>query len=362
MNRNVRLALGLVVITSIWMITGVFADDSQEKTVLDTNAKADEQTFTVQVIASRARDYATPIYIRAKTEAEREVLVSAELDGLIVSTPIEEGQRVKEGEVLCVLRSDDQKAAVDQMQAQLDKARLDFEAANRLRDGGFQSKSQIAAAKASLAMALSDLERAQLRLQNLNIRAPFTGRVEARLKDAGDFIMRGQPCVKLIQLNPIVVSGQVNANQVLSLRKGDLAGVHFEHGVSQEGHIRYVAKSAGALTRTYRVELALDNSAFDIVAGLSTDVLVKGKPVKAHKVPSSILSLRDSGELGLRAVSEGRVEFHRVNLLGDDEEGVWVTGLPEALDIIVVGQEYVFEGQEVSIEYVRETSTAQESE
>jgi len=44
---------------------------------------------------------------------------------------------------------------------------------------------------------------------------------------------------------------------------------------------------------------------------------------------------------------EGRVQFIQVSLVGDDDEGVWVTGLPQKIQLITVGQEYVTAGEQV---------------
>jgi len=68
----------------------------------------------------------------------------------------------------------------------------------------------------------------------------------------------------------------------------------------------------------------------------------------AHRIPSGILSLDDNGVIGIRTVgADERVEFKRVTLIDDTPEGLWVTGLPEKITVITVGQDYVKEGQKV---------------
>jgi multidrug efflux system membrane fusion protein len=59
--------------------------------------------------------------------------------------------------------------------------------------------------------------------------------------------------------------------------------------------------------------------------------------------------LNNDGALGLRVIDgDGVVSFQPVKLLRDTVEGVWLTGLPEKLDVIVVGQEYVTAGVQVA--------------
>ena len=70
----------------------------------------------------------------------------------------------------------------------------------------------------------------------------------------------------------------------------------------------------------------------------------------AHRVPASILALDSEGELGIRIVEDDHhVRFVRIDLLSDDGEQVWVAGLPETANIIVLGQEFVADGVEVRV-------------
>jgi multidrug efflux system membrane fusion protein len=70
--------------------------------------------------------------------------------------------------------------------------------------------------------------------------------------------------------------------------------------------------------------------------------------VLAFRIAPSLLTLDASGELGIKTVNaQHEVEFHRVALARSEANGVWVTGLPDTANIIVVGQGYVSAGQPV---------------
>lgn len=72
----------------------------------------------------------------------------------------------------------------------------------------------------------------------------------------------------------------------------------------------------------------------------------------AHLVAQSSLTLNDEGLLGLRLVDdESKVDFVPVEVIRDSTDGVWVAGLPEAANIITVGQEYVRDGVQVEAHY-----------
>nr|MDJ0822080.1 efflux RND transporter periplasmic adaptor subunit [Paracoccaceae bacterium] len=69
----------------------------------------------------------------------------------------------------------------------------------------------------------------------------------------------------------------------------------------------------------------------------------------AHLLPQSALTLDDNGALGVRIVdSDSAAQFREITLLRDTPQGVWVTGLADEVDVIIVGQEYVTDGVPVA--------------
>ena len=72
---------------------------------------------------------------------------------------------------------------------------------------------------------------------------------------------------------------------------------------------------------------------------------------KAHRIPSSVMTLADDGRLGVRVVDdENIVSFEPIEIIGGGGDGMWVAGLPEDVSIIIVGQEFVQDGQKVRVE------------
>ena len=69
----------------------------------------------------------------------------------------------------------------------------------------------------------------------------------------------------------------------------------------------------------------------------------------AHLLPGSSLTLNDAGTLGVRVLAEENiVQFMPVTLIRDTMQGVWVSGLPPQSNVIVVGQEFVTDGVQVT--------------
>jgi multidrug efflux system membrane fusion protein len=152
-------------------------------------------------------------------------------------------------------------------------------------------------------------------------------------------------------LNPILIVGEVSESQVGALLPGGVASAQLQQGQLVEGRLRYVSQQADASTRAYRVEVAVENPNGALRSGISGRMALPTGEIPAQRINSSLLTLDDRGDLGVRIVDgDKRVRFVNVQLVGDADEGVWVSGLPAQATLITVGQEYVSAGDLVDVE------------
>ena len=109
-----------------------------------------------------------------------------------------------------------------------------------------------------------------------------------------------------------------------------------------EGSIRFIAPQADIATRTFKVEIEAPNADRRIRAGITAAINIPIDAVKAHLLPSALVSLDDTGVTGVYAVGSGNaVEFLPIKLLNLTRDGAWVSGLPDTVVLITVGQHYV---------------------
>ena len=133
------------------------------------------------------------------------------------------------------------------------------------------------------------------------------------------------------------------------IQVGALAGARLATGSEVQGRVTFLSRSGDETTRTFRLEVTVPNPDLSVRDGQTADILVAAEGRIAHLLPQSSLTLDDGGLLGVRAVTaENTAMFYPVTLLRDTVDGVWVTDLPERLDVIVTGQEYVIDGVAVA--------------
>jgi multidrug efflux system membrane fusion protein len=290
------------------------------------------------------------VVVRATTASKRVVDVRAMVGGRVSQPPVEVGSNVKAGDLLCQLDPADRQAWVAEGEAAVTQARLEQAGNLKLQAQGYQSETQAMAARAKLAGAVASLEQRRIELERTAIRAPFDGVVEVRHAELGAFLQPGSPCVTLLAPDPILVVGQVSEKDVGGVKLGQRATARLIDGRDVTGTVSFVAHSAQAQTRTYRVEVVVPNADQSIRSGITADLRIPRGSVQAHRISPALLALDDAGGVGVRIVdSQGIVQMVPVNVIKDDALGVWVTGLPATATVITVGQELVVAGDRVDL-------------
>ncbi len=231
------------------------------------------------------------------------------------------------------------KAAVILATSQLEGAEAGVQAA---KTGEESARTSIQTAEAAIAGAEMSIDR-------LGIHAPFAGLLETDTAELGALLQPGAACATIIQLDPVKIVGFVPEAQVNRVLLGANAGARLVDERTVVGKVTFVSRSADPLTRTFRVEITLPNPDLSIRDGQTADLAIEAEGAKAHLLPQSSLTLDNDGRLGVRHVADdGTARFLAVKLLRDSIDGVWVSGLPETVDIITVGQEYVTDGVPVA--------------
>jgi multidrug efflux system membrane fusion protein len=150
----------------------------------------------------------------------------------------------------------------------------------------------------------------------------------------------------------MLLVGGVAEREVHKLRLGSTATGVMIDGREITGEVTFVGQQSDAVTRTYRVEIQVPNPDFDVRSGVTTDIRVPTDVVLVHRVPPSLLTLDDAGNIGVRTLdAENRVEFHQIEIIEDAGRAIWITGLPEVTTLITAGQELVVPGERVEVNF-----------
>jgi membrane fusion protein, multidrug efflux system len=300
--------------------------------------------------------------LRGRTEARASVAAVAETAGVVDTVHVSKGQTVKAGDALCTLDQGTRAAAVTQAEAgvaqaeaSLNQAQLDVETNADLRERGLSAANTARPLEVALSSAQANLTSAQAALDNANaeldrteITAEVDGVVQDPLATRGSMLAVGSPCATIVQLDPMKFVGNVPEARIDLARTGLEATVRTVTGSEAEGKVTFIASTADEATRSFPVEIEFENADGAIRDGVTAQATVSMGSAPAHLLPQSVLTLNDEGVLGVRTVEAEKVKFYPVQIVSDTRDGVWVMGLPDTVDVITVGQEYVTEGQSVA--------------
>ena len=329
----------------------------RNETTTGSNAPRPEvrtQTFTAQPMP-------VEVPLRGRTRAKATVTAVAETAGTVDTVHVTKGQRVEVGDLLCTLDQGTRVAAVAQAQASVDQAnaalaqaQLNYDTNAGLREKGLAAANTanaadvaLAQAKAGVSQAAAGLDNAKAELDRTEITAKVGGLVQDPLALAGSMLNAGSPCATIVQLDPMIFAGMVPEKHIGLAKLGLVAAIKTVTGQAVEGKVTYIASQADNATRAFPVEIEIPNADFAIKDGVTAVALVNLGAAPGHLLPQSVLTLDDEGTLGVRTVEDGVVAFHEVTIVSDTRQGVWVTGLPPVTEVITVGQEGVTAGQAV---------------
>ncbi len=355
---------------------------------------SDENAIRVVALRSIAREIDSAVLLRGQTQANRQVEVLAETTSTVVSEPKRRGAFVETGDLLCQLdpgtrpaslaeakagkleaesRIPEAEARLEEAHALVAEADINLKAARKLSETGFGSETRrvsseaamssaeagiksaeagLESTRAGIESAAAEVEAAQREMDRLTIEAPFEGLLESDTAELGSLMQPGSLCATIIQLDPIKLVGFVPETEVNRVQVGALATAQLVTGRQVEGRVTFLSRSADETTRTFEVEISVPNSDLTIRDGQTATIRIAAEGAKAHLLPQSALTLSNEGQLGVRTIGASNVvDFMPVQVLRDTAEGVWIGGLPETTDIIVVGQEFVIKGVTVNPTY-----------
>ena len=286
MTKNIRISLFILAPIILWMLSGILINDDV------VEVKKENKLFQVGVFKSSATLFQPLIKLKATTESEARVNVKAKTSGEVVKIGAKQGEFVEKDDVLCSL-------------------------------------------------GIVELNRTE-------VKAPFSGYLEQIVKP-GNFLERGQVCATIIQLDPITFIAEVPEFNINKVKTGQEVTLDLITGETVNGKLTFVSKSASTSTRTFKVESQVKNDSGQIRDGITSEMTIKIEKILAHQISPSILILNDAGKLGVRSVENNIVIFYEVVILEDSASGLWVSGIPDNLDLITQGQGFVEDGQKVLI-------------
>lgn len=357
-------AVAVLIGFAVWMGTGKFssvgsaaAENEQAQGESGSSASTPQQgdkpaepaaLRTVRVIKPPRVQHARAIRLSGQTEADKRAILATRAAGIIKELPVKQGDRVKAGDLVLALEPEDKPAMLETARQVVKQRQAELDAARRLTRTGAQARLSLDTAVSALAQAQSQLEAAQADVDRLRVVAPFDGVVDQVDVELGSSVAQGGQVLTLLNLDPVVVKGEVSERDLSHVRIGDKAEALLVSGDTVDGMVSYISRASTPATRTFRVEVDIPNKDDTIPAGMTAEITLRSAPADSVLLPRSVATLSNNGDLGIRAVDpSNKVVFFPIDLVDDTTKGLVLGGIPADAQVIVAGQDLVKEGDQV---------------
>ena len=341
------LASGLTGLLIIWMLSG--SNDAPVEEEVSQSSEG-EKLMSVVVKSSDAQLVAKKITVQGQVEPNRVLSLKTEVDGKIIALPLALGSRVKKGDVLAKVSLKTRIAQREQAVANVAYQTQELAATKKLFDRKLESGSRLSLQQANLAAAKASLQQIDYDIKNSTISAPFDGVFDRRYVELGDYLDKGQQVVSLVDDLQLKITAMVPQQQVDGLVLGQDVTASLINGEAITGALSFISATADENTRSYRIEVLVDNNDHRRLVGMTASLDIPVKEVEGHLVSASSISLDNQGRLQVKAVNEdNEVVAYPVTIVRTDSDKVWLSGLPAHVSLITLGQDFVIAGQTVQV-------------
>jgi membrane fusion protein (multidrug efflux system) len=312
----------------------------------------------VEVELARKASIASLISATGTITAKNEVKVIAQAEGKIVKMPVEEGARVKQGQVLVQLDASVLAAQTREAEANMQDAKANFERAERLFDAKLVSDQEFEQAKTRFRVAEARYQLQRAMLEYTTITSPISGVITYRGAREGDIAVPRAHLLTVSDPATLVIEVTVSELEVPRISLGDPVKVLVDAYANESfgGKVRRIFPSSDPVTRLVRIEVELTEKDARLFPGLfaRTELTISQKH-DATVLSNDAIMTSATGESFAFVVVDSVVERRRLKLgIKDGQRAEILEGVSKGEQVVVVGQSALNDQMAVRITRVRE--------
>lgn len=296
--------------------------------------------------------------LQGSVETKKNVVLNAEMSGVLQRVYVEEGQKVSKGQTLARIDDGGLSQQLAQMQTQLELAKTTFERQKRLWDQQIGSEMQYLQAKSNYEGQVNAVNQMKSQVAKSVVTAPFSGVIDDIITEQGNVVNPGQtPILRIVNLDDMYIKTDIPEGYISDVTKGKTVEVFFPVlGDTVETKIKQTGSYINPNNRTFDAEIEVPNKEKNIKPNLTARVRINDYTNEnAILVPQNIISENAEGQQYLYVLDEleddhavaKRVIIETGKSQGDKIEVL--KGLKDGDMIIQEGARSVKEGQTVKL-------------
>lgn len=269
---------------------------------LDTKLKEINPERNIPLITSyevKAEEFNHYLELQGSVETKQNVVLNAEMGGVLQKIYVSEGQKVSKGQTLAKIDDGGLSQQLAQMEIQLDLARTTFERQKRLWDQQIGSEIQYLQAKSTYEGQVNAVKQMKSQLSKSVVSAPFSGIIDDIITDEGTVVSPGQtPILRLVNLSDMYIKTDVPETYISDVTEGKIVEVSFPVlGETIQTKVKQTASYINPNNRTFKAEVEIPNKNKQIKPNLTARLKINDYTNEdAIMVPQNIISENAQGE------------------------------------------------------------------
>ena len=357
MNTKIRLVV--ILITGLVLATVLVLNKGSNQPLPEKVAlRAD---IEVIIKAKRFNRITTsiPLNIGGKAREKEKLRIKAQVPGVVAKTLVKRGDKVAQGQMVCLLDDKVLKAQLDSCKAREKEAQVNFKNSEKLFKAKHQSKSQLYAAQSKLALITAEITKKQNDFDNTKIKSHITGIVTDELPVAGSTVTVGEKITTIVSDKTPEIDFYVSEKDVSKIAIGNHVSIRCL-GASFKGKISYIAPSADIKTRTFLCVGQLDEEAKNLKANTTVNLTVETAPQKIHILPNNCLTITSEGKTSIviltpdnkqeESFNTATASLTNVKVLKQTKDSLYVLGLPKTPLVVILGNNFIKD--KMTVKYV----------
>ncbi|WP_439182852.1 efflux RND transporter periplasmic adaptor subunit [Carboxylicivirga taeanensis] len=324
---------------------------------LEKDLAKDKKDGAINVVASsiEPRLYEHFVDVTGKVEADKNIIISPEAAGKIVSIEVKEGDRVRKGTVLARLNTEMTQRSLAQIEINLKLATTTFERQADLWEQNIGSEMEYLQAKSNMEALQQQKEALEAQLDLATLRAPINGVVDEVIQKRGEMAGPQLPFARLVNIDQVYISADVSEIYLQEVKAGDKVAVEFP--VINKQMDTEIFRTSAVIdpgSRTFRVRINLSNKTNDIKPNMLAVLKLRTFAAeKAIVVPSILVKKDFSGEfIFVVEETEGQLLAKKRYIktgIKDNNNTLVLSGIEPGDQIITKGYAQVVDGSAISI-------------
>lgn len=263
-----------------------------EKEIRSTSKEVEKINVEVEKLSSSKFEHY--VQITGNVEADKNITITPETAGNIISINVIEGQHVNKGDILGKLNTSQIQQLIDEVKTNLDLSSLLFERQERLWNQKIGSEVEFLQVKSKKEALENNLSALKAQKEMAIIRAPFSGIVDNIHQKKGELAGPSIPFAQLVNINKVYVEGDVSESFLNFIKAGAIAELDFPAiNLQTKAKITRTSNVIDPANRSFTIRINLNNPNHSIKPNLMSVMKIKDYEVLDAMVVPSIIIKKD---------------------------------------------------------------------